>query len=306
MGVERGVVALALFETKEPRRRDHRGIVGREPRRRGEDASAQLVGRTLHRRSERAVAGHAAAEHDARTPVRARRTHGLGHERVDERVLKSSRDVRAVPLDVAARADRVKHGRLEAAERDIEEIGVADTLAAVEHGAREPESRRVALMRELLDVLAARVGEPHQLGRLVERLAGCVVARLTEQAVPAPRLHVQEQRVTSRDEQGSERRRGVRMLERGGEEMPFHVMHADHRLPERLRERLRIAHSHQQRSHESRRMRHRDRVDVGEGASRFGQRAACHWYDRREMLARCDLRHDSTEDAMHVLRQDHE
>jgi hypothetical protein len=128
-------------------------------------------------------------------------------------------------------------------------------------------------------------GQPHQLRGLVEGLARGVVTGLSQQAVPAPRLDVHEQRVPTRDEQRGEGRRRVAMFEGGREEMPFHVMHADHRLAERLGERLRVAHADEQRAHESRCVRHRDRVDLVEGAPRLRERPARHGNDRRQVLS---------------------
>ena len=106
------------------------------------------------------------------------------------------------------------------------------------------------------------------------------------------------------DEQRGERRNGVAMLERGREEMPLHVVHADHRNPARERERLGEAHADEQRADESRRVRHRngvDRVAAGVGNRAFDDR-----HDRREMRARRDLGHDAAENPMHVLRENDE
>jgi hypothetical protein len=70
-------------------------------------------------------------------------------------------------------------------------------LAAVEHRAREAEARGIPVARGALDVPAAGVGKPEQLGDLVERLSRRVVARLPEQAVFAPRGHVEQQGVAA-------------------------------------------------------------------------------------------------------------
>ena len=94
------------------------------------------------------------------------------------------------------------------------------------------------------------------------------------------------------------------MLERRGEEMPFHVMHADHRNSARERERLGVAHADEQRADEAGRVRHGDRIDGV--AAGVGDRALDDGHDRREVRARRDLGHDAAKDPMHVLRQDDE
>ena len=51
---------------------------------------------------------------------------------------------------------------------------------AAGHRARERDRPRIAGLREPIDHDAARIAEPEQLGALVERLAGGVVARRAE------------------------------------------------------------------------------------------------------------------------------
>ena len=53
-------------------------------------------------------------------------------------------------------------------------------------------------------------------------------------------------------------------------------------------------------------LRDGDRVDRLGRRAGILERARHHRHDRREMLARRDLRHDTAEHAMHVLRQDDE
>src|SRR6185312_1986573 len=80
---------------------------------------------------------------------------------------------------------------------------------------------------ESFDVRAAWIRKAEEFGHFVERLAGGVVSRGAEQAVAAPVLHIEQHRVAARDEQRRERRTCVRMLERGGEQVPFHVVYPD-------------------------------------------------------------------------------
>ena len=148
---------------------------------------------------------------------------------------------------------------------------------------------------------APRIRQPEQLGNFVECFTRRVVARSSEHAIATPRLDVEQQRVSAGDEQRREWRNRVAMLERRGEQMSLHVVHADHRNPSRERERLGVAHTDEQRADEAWRVRHRDGVD--RSAARVGDRAFDDGHDRREMRARRDLGHDAAEDPMHVLRE---
>src|SRR5439155_20110153 len=96
---------------------------------------------------------------------------------------------------------RMQHGSLQSGKRELETLG--------DHGTREVEAARVAFLREALDRRATRILEPEQRRDLVERLTGCVIARFAEQAVAAPGGDIEQQRMTTGDQQRHERRREV-------------------------------------------------------------------------------------------------
>ena len=91
------------------------------------------------------------------------------------------------------------------------------------------------------------------------------------------------------------------MFESCCEEVAFHVMNSEQRDAARKRERLAIADSNEQCSHQSRRICYGDGVEIIELDSRRFDRALDHWNDAGEMRARCDLRNDSAEHAVDVL-----
>ena len=100
--------ALAALEVEQPRARDHRRVVGREPRRRREHLGAAAASIALaHRRDERAVARHAAAEHDARPSVLLARR-GRSSRRASRRARpgRRARCARSVVGRASARAPR--------------------------------------------------------------------------------------------------------------------------------------------------------------------------------------------------------
>src|SRR5436190_3092558 len=86
--------------------------------------------------------------------------------------------------------------------------------------------------------------------------------------------------------------------------MAFHVMDSEQRNPARERQRLTITHANEQCANQSRSIRNSNGIEIIELRSRFFDGALDHRHDAGEMRARCNLRNDSAEDAMHVLRQD--
>ena len=59
-----------------------------------------------------------------------------------------------------------------------------------------------------------------------------------------------------------QRRKLHRTLARDRVNMPLDVVHRDQRQPVRHRQSLGVRHAHQQRSHQSRTLRHRDRAQI--------------------------------------------
>src|SRR5688500_5640175 len=95
-------------------------------------------------------------------------------ERIDQRILKPARDVRALDLDVRALRG-IEHRGLEPGKGDVVVVRLPDTLIAPEHRTGKSMPRRITVFRDSLDVRPARVGKPEQLRHLVERLARRVI-----------------------------------------------------------------------------------------------------------------------------------
>ena len=122
----------------------------------------------------------------------------------------------------------------------------------------------------------------------------------------APRLDIEKQRMPTGDEKRGERWHRVSLLEGGRKKMPLHVMHADDWHTERIGQRFREADADEQRSDEARTISDGDRLDVLTTDLRVAEGALDDWYERRDMRARCDLGHDTTEDPVYVLRENDE
>ena len=114
-----------------------------------------------------------------RHPLLAGGAHGLGDERLHDRLLEGGRYLRPRQV-VAVFARQTEHGRLQAAEAEI--------VAAAQHGARQTlrqDRCRRHSRRRLLDRRAAGEAEAQKPRHLVERLAGGVVAGAAQQTVTA-------------------------------------------------------------------------------------------------------------------------
>src|SRR5688500_7679517 len=116
--------ALAAIVVMKSRTRDHGGVVRGEARRRSEDLSADFLEPPVHRLHQRRVARDTPAKDDSLPAELACGAKGLLHQCVDQRVLKSARDVLAIDLFSAGTFHRVEHGSLESTERERIVVGV--------------------------------------------------------------------------------------------------------------------------------------------------------------------------------------
>ena len=162
--------------------------------------------------------------------------HGLGDQHVDHGVLEGGGHVGVRHLRVAA--DVVDHRGLHPAEREVE--------AVVHHGPGEADGRSVPLGSQAVDDGAARIAEAEVTGHLVERLAGRIVDRRAEVAVSAGLGHLDEHRVTARDQQHHQGQLEAGVLQEGGEEVTLHVVDAHIGHPPGHGHRLGCAHADQQ------------------------------------------------------------
>ena len=96
------------------------------------------------------------------------------------------------------------------------------------------------------------------------------------------------------------------MFERCREEVPFHVMNADHRDAARERQRLGVAHAHEKGPDQPRRGCHRNRIDVIELGVRIRQRPLDHGNNAGEMGARRYFRNNSPKHPVYILGKNDE
>ncbi len=117
------------------------------------------------RRSNRAVGGHATGHDQGGRVAAFERKPGPIDQAVDDRLLEGGGNVGGA---VFAGCDRALNRALEAGEGEVR-------LARADQWPRQRNRLGIAVCCELLDRGPARIGQPEQLGRLVERLSRCVV-----------------------------------------------------------------------------------------------------------------------------------
>ena len=216
---------------------DHRAVVGAERRAREADAAAALaraIACSFARR--RLLAPTPPATTSVSQPVGVQRALALDRQRVDHRVLEAARDVgagrrRCWSLSRQASSTWVFRPLKLKSSPGRSVIGRENLYA--------PGRARFGQRRQLR---AARIRQAHQLGGLVEGLAGGVVEGLAEQPVAADRLHRDQLGVAAGDQQRHERRLAVAVvLHQRRQQVAFHVVDADRRHVQRPGQRARHA-----------------------------------------------------------------
>ena len=176
---------------------------------------------------------------------------------------------------------------LQAGEGEVERV-------ALQQGTRQRIRVGIAELGEPGQRRSARIADAEQLGRLVERLAGGVVDRVAEERVAADVGDVEELRVATRDEQRDKGEGGRVGGEEGREEVAFEVVHPDGRPAERGGERAGDSGTDEQRSGQSGTSGVGDYIDVGSRQSRLLEASFEQRQDAADVIARGELRHDST------------
>ncbi len=203
--------------------------------------------------------------------------------RTIDRWYEAARSARSLLEPVAEVASRVEQRGLHAREGEVE---------AVEPGDGEREGRRVAALREPVELGAAGIAEAEQPSALVERLAGGVVECRSEHLEAAALADVEQQRVPTAREQAEKRRLHRVGLEVERRDMPVEMVDRDERQPLRPRERLRRREADEQRADEPRALRHRDAVDVVERRSGLAEGLSKHRRHELELAPRGHLGDD--------------
>jgi hypothetical protein len=114
--------------------------------------------------------------------------------------------------------------RLEAAERECVLIWSL-ALQFPQHRPREANLFGTALSREALERRAAWVPQSQQVCHFVERLASCIVERLSQETVFPPGGNVEQHGMTPAHQQSNERGLELRILEDGRKEVPFEMIY---------------------------------------------------------------------------------
>ncbi len=181
------------------------------PRVGGEQRDAGAPRERLEGRPERAVVRHAAGKAHAPVSARTDSTGGLGGQGVDHRPLVARAQVGHARLDVLGGhlLEPVAEARLETREAEIE-------LTPPLQAARESEGVVAPSGGALFDKRASGIAEPEELGSLVERLAGRVVAGRRQDRERAVRTKDKQKRVPAGgDEAEMRQERGKPLRELG-------------------------------------------------------------------------------------------
>ena len=197
-----------------------------------------------------------------------------------------------------------KHGGLNATEGKIKSQFPAQPLR-LDLSEMKRHCARVTERRKRIDPRPSRISQPEQLGHLVIRFTRRVVHRPAHVAIPQNpisifticRIRQVQMRMPARDHQGNQRQlhrltRAIN-IHQHSVNVPFQMIHRDQRLTKAERQRLRIGHSHQQRSGQSRAYGHGDRLKLVERDARTLHRCAHHRDDVPQVLPRCQLRNDA-------------
>ncbi len=200
-----------------------------------------------------------------------------------------------VRVEIGAGAYRAKDRGLEPAEGKV--------VPVTDHGSGEVKTARRALHGELFDRRPGRIVETEQCAHLVVRLPGRIVERLSQQAIAAPVLHVEQEGMSAAHQKRDEGRREVGRFQRRCEEMAFEVMDPDHWLAQPVREPLAVHETHQERPDQARPGGDRDAIQLGEPDTGLGQGALDHRPDGAKMLPAGELGNDPAEHSVDILRE---
>ena len=251
----------------------------------------QTLAQLLVRVAQRGVRSHAAAEAERARARLLERHFGLLHLHVHHRLLETGADVRHVQLAAGGAfvVDIGDHRGFQTRQREAQ-------VARVHHGTRERDGVRVALGRLARDDGTARIAQAQRLRHLVERLAHRVVDGSAQRFVVAPALHMHEQRVAARHERHHRGRLEIGRADLVRVQVAFQMVHAHH-----------------ERTHEPRRVRHGNGIQIAPGQTFDAQRGSshvealvAHAADSLDVLAASDLGHHAAEARMEVDLRGHD
>ncbi len=276
---------------------DHGAIVRAEPWPRIKDLPFHLGQHGVQRLAQRAVGTDPAGDHQRLQAGLLQRTAALDCERFDHRLLECKGDVAAGLLAVVTGRptllECIEGKGLQAAEAEIEPWPIG-------HRPRKHETPRHAVLGQPGDFRPAGIRQAHQLGGLVEGLAGSIIHRLTEQLVATDAIDAHQLGMPAGNQQCDERKRRRLLLEHRCQQMPFHMMHTNRRYAPGERQRLRAGGPDQQRADQSWAGGIGDRIDLRSITLGIGKHLANQRQHALDVIARGELGHYAAIDAMQV------
>ena len=146
----------------------------------------------------------------------------------------------------------------------------------------------------------ARIGQSQQLGRFVKSFACRIVQGLAEQGVAPHPVNPHELGVAARDQQGNERKLGRIVAEKGGQQVPLQVVHAQSRLAQTGRQRAGQARPDQQRTGQARPPGVGHPVDLAQIERRLLEHLLNQRQGPANMVTTGQLRHDTAIGLMQI------
>ncbi len=181
--------------------RDHRAVVGAQRQLGIVHPPATLQRSCIQLATQFGVRSHAAGDHQPPQAGGLQRGDGLLHQHFDDGRLRAGGQIgqlrgrgRRAQLAVLG-----EHRRLQPGERKIQ-------VAAVQQRPWQRKGIGPAAGGQPGQRRPARIAQAHQLGALVERLAGSIVDALAQQGVLAHRVHPHQLGVATRHQQRDERK----------------------------------------------------------------------------------------------------
>ena len=174
-----------------------------------------------------------------------RRQHGLIQQRLDHRMLEGGGQILGTRGFTALLhgVHGVDEGRFQPRKAEIIRAG------GVRRG--QPDCAGIALLGQLVQQRAARVGQMQHARSLVKGLARRVILRAAQQPVYAVILHHQDMAVPAAGHQADKGRGQLRMRKVIGADVPLDVIDRNQRLIRRIGQRLGAAHARQQRAYQT-------------------------------------------------------
>ena len=236
---------------------DHGGVIAAQLQRRHKQLDVLALCHVLQGRPQEGIGCHAACTHNA-PRMRLLDSHlQPRHERMHDSRAERGRET--VPVDgfalllgvVRQIDDRCFESREGEIQRRILDVRI-----------RQLVHFRVAVLRQLVDLRAARIADTEHAGNFIERLACCVVACAAEDFKLGVAFHHHDLAVTAGRDQCQKRRFQLRIRQISSRNVSPNVVHRNERLVHRKRQRLAEVRADEQRTDQSGRAGRGNRVHV--------------------------------------------